>query len=68
MNRWELARYRAGLSQQDAAERAGVSRFTIDRLERGTTKRPQAPVTRKLADTYGVSVDFLLSLDEKEAA
>lgn len=69
MNRWERARYRAGLSQLEAAERSGVTRQTIGRLESGTgPKRPQAPIARKLADTYGVTVDYLLGLNDEEVA
>jgi transcriptional regulator with XRE-family HTH domain len=34
-----LMRQRAGLSQQELAERAGVGRYTISRLERGANAR-----------------------------
>lgn len=70
MNRYEMARYNAGLTQTDAAAKAGVSRNTIEKLERGFTVRPTAPVAQKLAEVYGMTVAELLELpaDDRKAA
>jgi len=46
-------RDRASLSQEELAERAGVSRATIADLERGNRK-PQPKTRRKLAEALGV--------------
>ena len=52
-------RERAALSQEDLAEKSGVSRATIADLEAG--KRPARPSTRrKLADALGVEPKALM--------
>ena len=52
--------YRAarGLSQEQLAQRAGVSVATLGRLERGT-HRPREATVRVLASALGVSVQAL---------
>lgn len=64
MNAYEMARYRAGLSLADAAEKAGIDSRTITRLERGEVKKAGAPIVKALATTYGTTVDTLLGLEE----
>ncbi len=53
-------RDRASLSQEELAERAGVSRATIADLELGKRK-PQPKTRRKLAKALGVAPHELLN-------
>jgi len=53
-----LARQRKLLNQDELAERAGLSRGTIQRLEAGNDAR--LPTVRKLADALDVPIDDLL--------
>jgi len=62
MNAARLARYEAGLSLTDAAEKAGVSYRTIARLEDGG--HVSAPSAKAVADAYDVTVARLLGLRE----
>src|SRR5690242_16728588 len=52
-----LRRYReaAGLSQEDLAERAGLTAKGIGALERGERQRPQPATLRQLAAALGLS-------------
>lgn len=69
MNRYKLARFKAGLNLTDAAAQAGVGRTTLSLIESGDTTSPQATIVRKLAETYNVDVEYLLGLeDEPQAA
>ena len=52
-------RKKAAMSQEDLADRLGVSRQAISRWELGTTL-PDAPNLLKLSDLFGVSIDYLL--------
>jgi tetratricopeptide (TPR) repeat protein/transcriptional regulator with XRE-family HTH domain len=59
------ARVHAGLTQEQLAERAGLSVRTIRNLERGTGVRPREASARLLADALGLTGDeraLLLSL------
>ena len=49
------ARKAALLTQEDLAERAGVSVYTISNLERGVPHAPRPETIRLLADSLGVS-------------
>ena len=55
-------RKKAGMSQEDLADRLGVSRQAISRWELGSTL-PDAPNLLKLSDLFGVSIDYLLHDD-----
>lgn len=69
MNRLRLLRYERGLEVNEVAERVGVSRQTMHRLESGETAEPSAATAKALADVYGVTVADLLGLDvPKDAA
>ena len=46
-------REEAGLSQEELAERAGVSSHAVSALERGTRTRPYPHTVRALADALG---------------
>lgn len=68
MNRFQLARYEAGLTIAQAAEQAVVSIRTIRRAEDEQTERPTAPVVKALAETYGKPVAWLLDADSQAVA
>lgn len=52
-------RKKSGMSQEELADRLGVSRQAISRWGLGSTL-PDAPNLLKLSDLFGVSVDYLL--------
>ena len=52
-------RKKAGMSQEELADRLGVSRQAVSRWELGSTQ-PDAPNLLKLSDLFGVSIDWLL--------
>ena len=52
----------AGLTQEELAERAGLSRKAISVLERGERKRPYPHTVRSLADALGLPDDERASL------
>jgi transcriptional regulator with XRE-family HTH domain len=56
MARLRALRLNLGLTQTELAERAGVSEFTITRLETGRGKRPHPSTRRKLAGALGVAI------------
>jgi putative transcriptional regulator len=56
------ARHHAGLSQQELAERIGVKRLAIIRIEDGTT-RPSVDVALAIARELGQSVEALFGGD-----
>lgn len=49
-----LRRYRASLTQVDLAERLGVTRHMVIRLEQGLFRLPPDHITQELAEIYGV--------------
>lgn len=61
------ARKKRGLSQEDVAEKLGVSRKTISKWETDETL-PDIRQSKKLATIYGLSLDELIEydIDEKE--
>lgn len=56
------ARRKKGLSQEEVAERLGVSRQTISKWETGETL-PDIQQAKRLAMLYGLSLDELIELD-----
>jgi DNA-binding XRE family transcriptional regulator len=52
------ARERAGLTQQQLAERVDVGRVSIARIETGT-RSPSMALARRIADTLGESLEAL---------
>jgi tetratricopeptide (TPR) repeat protein/transcriptional regulator with XRE-family HTH domain len=60
-----LRRYRlaSGLSQEELADRSGLSVKAIANMERGRTARPRRPTVQSLADTLGLSEPQRLELD-----
>ena len=53
------------LSQVDLAEVTGISRDAISKYERGDAI-PSVQYAKKIADALGVSLDYLVSDDDKE--
>lgn len=61
----EQKRREAGLSQGELAARADIPRTTINRIENGHTKLPEAGIRRRLARVLGVShLDLLVAAGE----
>ncbi len=58
-------RKKAGMSQEELADRLDVSRQAISRWELGTTL-PDAPNLLKLSDLFSVSIDWLLREGDME--
>jgi transcriptional regulator with XRE-family HTH domain len=58
------ARKRRGLTQQDLAERVGVNRVSIARLEAGT-RSPSMSTARRIADALGESLEMLFGGGER---
>lgn len=59
-----LYRKKTGLSQETFAEKIGVSRQAVSKWETGESL-PEVSKLKAIADCFGVTVDFLLSEDEK---
>ena len=51
-----VLRLNQGLTQAELAALAGVSEYTVTRLERGQRKRPHPATRRKLAAALGVPI------------
>jgi transcriptional regulator with XRE-family HTH domain len=60
MNRFKALRYERGLTIIEVARGAQVSRPTLYDLEREGAELPSAPIAKKLADFYGLTVAELL--------
>jgi transcriptional regulator with XRE-family HTH domain len=59
LTRLKLVRLRKALTQQQLAEKSGVNRVTIVRLE-GGKDQPFPTTVRKLADALGVQPEDLM--------
>ena len=57
-------RKRRGLTLEELAERSGVSRAMISKLERGE-KNPTLVVAAKLAEGFGVTLSQLVGMEER---
>jgi transcriptional regulator with XRE-family HTH domain len=53
-------RGKKGLTQEQVARAAGVTRFYVSQLEGGLRKNPSLPVLKRLAKALGVPVTELL--------
>lgn len=56
------ARKRRGFSQEDVAQRLGVSRQTVSKWETGETV-PDIRQSKKMAALYNISLDELIDFD-----
>lgn len=62
--RLKIARIKSNVKQLQVAERIGVQKSTMSGYERGSST-PSPEILMKLADIYGVSVDYLLGAEKK---
>ena len=62
MNNFRRARKNLGLTQEDVAEKLGVTRPAYVHYEQGD-RECSFSTLRKLADIFGVSTDYLLGND-----
>jgi FMN phosphatase YigB (HAD superfamily) len=56
----QMARKRAGLTQQGLCQKSGLSYSTLAKIERGAIKTPSVFTIRQVALTLGISLDDLL--------
>lgn len=61
------ARTALDISQAEAARRIGISQGTYSGYETGT-RRIKLPMLRRIADVYGVTVDWLIGTEVPEPA
>lgn len=61
----ELRKYN-DLSQEDLADKIGVSRQTLSKYETGESV-PDIEKCRLIADVFGVTIDDLISFDKKDS-
>lgn len=55
----KMLRLQHGLTQQELAEKLGISAVTISGYELGR-REPSIEILERIADCFGVSVDYLL--------
>jgi transcriptional regulator with XRE-family HTH domain len=68
-DRFKMLREQRGWTQDDAAERLGISRSTIAGYESGTKARvPREDMLIKIADAFDVSIDYLLGRTDEPKA
>lgn len=60
--RLQLARKRAGLTQQELCQKAGLSYSTLAKIERGAIRAPSVFTVASIAATTGTSVEELLDM------
>jgi transcriptional regulator with XRE-family HTH domain len=65
-DRLKRLRELAGLSQNELANRAGVSRPIISDLESNKRRNTTVDTAKRLARALGVSLDMLVGMDEDE--
>lgn len=64
-NRLKVARAEADLTQEDLAQRIGVSRQSINAIETGRYV-PSTVLALKMAQVFGKRVEELFTLDEND--
>jgi putative transcriptional regulator len=65
-NRLKALRAVRGWSQQDLADRLGVSRQSVNAIEKGRYD-PSLPLAFKIADTFGLAIESIFLRDGDEA-
>jgi transcriptional regulator with XRE-family HTH domain len=68
LNRFYAIRAERGLTQEEVAEGAGLTRQTVMGLETRVTPRPHADTITKLARFYDVPVAELLGIPSESSA
>jgi len=63
--RLQLARKRAGLTQQELCQKAGLSYSTLAKIERGAIKAPSIFTVAGIASATGTLLEDLLDLDSR---
>lgn len=63
--RLKFARERARLSQQQVADKLGISRGAVGNWEKEGANNPETDKLPSLAQLYGVTADFLLGMSEE---
>ncbi|QEO08484.1 helix-turn-helix transcriptional regulator [Bacillus paralicheniformis] len=66
-DRLKYLRQKAGFTQKFVAQKIGVKNNTLSSYESGK-RQPDYETTKKLADLYDVSIDFLLTGKEHEGS
>lgn len=61
-NRLKVLRAERDWSQQDLAERLGVSRQSVNAIEKGRYD-PSLPLAFKIADVFGLAIEEIFSRD-----
>jgi len=61
-NRLKVLRAERDWSQQDLAERLGVSRQSVNAIEKGRYD-PSLPLAFRIADVFGLSIEEIFSRD-----
>lgn len=65
-SRLQALREKKNVSQEIVAEACEISRVALTRYENGT-RMPRAQIASRLADYYGVTVDYILGREETPA-
>src|SRR5437868_4044104 len=60
--RLQLARKRAGLTQQELCQKAGLSYSTLAKIERGAIRSPSVFTVASIASATGTTLESLLEL------
>lgn len=66
--RLQLARKRAGLTQQELCQKAGLSYSTLAKIERGAIRSPSVFTVAAIAQATGSAVEDLLDLESRGQA
>lgn len=64
-SRLKELRIKNGKSLQEVADAVGASKPHVWELERGTTKNPSLELVKKLANYFGVKIDYLAGMDDE---
>lgn len=62
--RLRCLRAKSGENQEKVAEACGISRIALARYE-GGQRAPQAAILAKLAEYYGVTIDYLMGREQQ---
>ena len=65
--RLQLARKRAGMTQQELCQKAGLSYSTLAKIERGAIRSPSVFTVAYIAQTTGTAVEDLLDLGSRDS-
>src|SRR5205085_12496920 len=66
--RLQLARKRAGLTQQELCQKAGLSYSTLAKIERGAIRSPSVLTVASIAEATGVALQDLLGVKSQDIA